>query len=394
MIPSVWVFLDALPQTPSGKVDRRALPAPERERPELERGYVAPRGELEAAMAGLWGQVLGLEKVGAEDDFFALGGTSLQGALLINLIAERLGVAVPVAALFEAPTVAALAKRAGERAGEAGARSPLVAIEPRGEGRPFFCVHPVGGNVLCYADLARRLGAERPFYGLEAVGLAGGEPQRRVEEMAATYVQAILAVQPEGPYLLGGWSVGGLVAYEMARQLSRRGRETALLALIDSPPPGRIAGGPAAPPDDAEVLSALARDLGGLAGRELPVDPEALRRAPPAERLDLLLREATGAGALPAGLGSGQVRRLVEVFQANLEAAAAYAPGPAGGSPPRAILYQTAERPEQAAGWRELLGGGLDVEALAGDHYSLLREPTVAHLAERLRARFAGAWKP
>src|SRR5262249_39565166 len=113
--------------------------------------------------------------------------------------------------------------------------SPLVAIQPQGSARPFFCVHAVSGNVLCYRTLAHRLGAQQPFYALQARGVDDEqEPQTRVEAMAADYLEAVQTVQPHGPYLLGGWSMGGLIALEMAKQLEAQGEEVRLLALFDT----------------------------------------------------------------------------------------------------------------------------------------------------------------
>ena len=207
-------------------------------------------------------------------------------------------------------------------------------------------MHPVGGNVLCYADLARRLDAGRPVYGLQAVGLDGGEPQSRIEEMAASYLDALAAVQPAGPYLLGGWSLGGVIAYEMARQLARRGERVDLLALIDSPVPGRLELPPA---DEAAVLAALVGDLAGQAGQDFAVDPE----EPAAGRIrpsgsSCVLRRAADAGVLPPGVGAEGVGRLLRVFAANVDGArplrardarprASARPdaAPAGGRPPR-----------------------------------------------------------
>ncbi len=448
LVPSAFVLLSALPKNAAGKVDRRALPAPARPRPEA--GAEAPRTPLEVTLAGAWAEVLGAGSVSRDDDFFALGGTSLQGALLLRAVEERLGLQVPVAALFEAPTVAGLARllaarhpesfpAAGEgsepaaRGGEApaapapaaavqaapaappgrplsGAR-PLVLIQSAGRERPFFCVHPVGGNVLCYAELARQLGPERPFYGLQSVGLAGGEPQRTIEEMAATYLAAIAEVQPRGPYLLGGWSLGGVIAYEMAQQARRRGEAVEVVALIDSAAPDparqrRQADGPGQPerepeaepePDESEVAGRLVLDLAGLSGADVEKAAAELAALPPAEQLQAALGYARRAGALPPSLSPEQAtamaRRLAAVFAANLAALRSYAPAPYAG---RLALFRAADRPAEwgadpALGWRGLVDGNLEVRELAGDHYSLLQGPHAAALAAGLARVLAPA---
>ncbi|HEV7515840.1 MAG TPA: amino acid adenylation domain-containing protein, partial [Thermoanaerobaculia bacterium] len=167
-----------------------------------------------------------------------------------------------------------------ERAQEPRPRfSPLVPIQPRGTERPLYLVHPVGGNVLCYAELARRLGEDQPVYGLQSLGLSGSAPQETVAEMAASYVAAVKAAQPEGPYRLGGWSIGGVLAYEMARQLRESGAEVELLALFDSLAPVRSRGEGTEnieEIDDSVLLAGLARDLAGLSGRPVALAPAEL----------------------------------------------------------------------------------------------------------------------
>ncbi len=275
---------------------------------------------------------------------------------------------------------------------------PLVAITSGGGGRPFFGVHPVGGNVLCYAELARQLGRERPFYGLQALGVLGEEPQRTIEAMAATYLAAIAEVDPRGPYLLGGWSLGGVIAYEMALQAAGRGLAVQQLVLIDSPAPGAAGavngpgGGPADATDD-ELAERFVLDLAGLSGADrarAAAELRALPASPSTARLDAALALARRAGALPAALSPEQAaaaaRRLAAVFAANFRALRAYAPRPYSG---RVVLFRAAERSpgagaDPALGWGALAGGGLAVRELPGDHYSLLQEPRAAALAAAL----------
>jgi amino acid adenylation domain-containing protein len=356
MVPSAFVYLDALPLTPSGKVDRKALPAPDRGlAPEL----VAPRTAVEEALAEIWAEVLGVERVGVHDSFFELGGHSLLAVVLMARIEKRLGKTFPLATLFSAPTVAALAALV-DRAGGPARRSPLVAVQPRGERAPFFCVHPIGGNVLCYLDLSRQLGPEQPFYAFQTPDPGeGGALSASVEEMAARYLRDLRRVQPRGPYRLGGWSMGGLVAFEMARQLAAAGETVDLLALIDTPPPA------AQPPvSEEEVAAGFAHDLSRLLGYD--------------------------GGALPPDLGPDELRPLFDMFAANLRASRAYDPQPYAGSLTLALSERTAaEREEEIlAGWRRR-AGGVEPVRLPGDHYSLLRRPGVERLAAELAARLA-----
>jgi hypothetical protein len=257
MVPSAFVVLPALPRTPGGKVDRQALPAPRVERPRTGRLYVAPRTPLEEFLAGLWRDLLRVEQVGVEDNFFELGGTSLQAALLVNRLQEHLGRHVYTVALFDAPTVAGLARHLAEACPEPVGRlfgpgalpegrgvtaarpgDLLVPLQPEGARPPCFLVHPPGGIVVCYQPLAHRLGRAQPFYGIRSRGLHGEQDlPARLEDMAAEYVAAVRGVQATGPYHLGGWSLGGVVALEMAQQLRAQGKQSACLPCSTRPSP-------------------------------------------------------------------------------------------------------------------------------------------------------------
>ncbi|AKJ04229.1 non-ribosomal peptide synthase protein (TIGR01720 family)/amino acid adenylation domain-containing protein [Archangium gephyra] len=389
MVPSAFVWLDALPLTSSGKVDGRALPAPGEVHRE-GRASVPPRDELERELARVWEEVLGVHAVGVTDSFFELGGQSLLAVRLVARLRERLGRTVPLAALFEGPTIEALAARlrAGTPASVQGNR---VTLQPEGTGTPVFWVHPVGGNVLCYAELARHLGTGRPFHALQATGLDGSEaPLTRVEDMARRYLEQVRAVQPEGPYLLGGWSLGGTVAYEMARELRRQGQEVALLVLLDSFAP---AGQPAPEPDPATLLAGFAADLARSAGRELSLTPESLAGLSPEEQLRTLWTRAHEAGLLPPGAGLEELRVLLEVARANLRAVAGYSPEPHEG---RMLLLRARDarkgiEVDATHGWGRLAATGLTVEDIPGDHHGILRAPHVHELAERLTRWLAEA---
>ena len=236
MVPSAFVELDRLPLTPNGKVDRKALPPPDRT--ELRARFVAPRDEIESKLARLWERVLDTAPVGVTDSFFELGGNSLLAARMLSETNREFGKNLPLATLFGEATIEHLATllRHSQDDELKGRWSSLVSIQPGGSKHPFFCVHGVGGNVLTYRALAQYLGPDQPLYGLQSAGLDGEQrPHTTVEAMAAHYIEAICDLQPEGPYFLGGLSFGGIVAFEMARQLQKRGRTVACVALLDSP---------------------------------------------------------------------------------------------------------------------------------------------------------------
>jgi amino acid adenylation domain-containing protein len=382
MLPASWTFLDALPRSASGKIDRRALPEPGQERGE---DIALPRDGVELALVRIWEDVLGVSPVGARDDFFELGGHSLLAVRLIARIARELGgEPLPLAALFQLRTVERIAARL--RAGRQPERQDvLVEIQPGGEGSPVFLVHPVGGNVFCYSELARAL-AGRPCFGIQTPAPGSGLPVlRKLEDMAGLYCARVREAQPSGPYVLGGWSMGGPIALEMARRLRAAGDEVILL-LLDPPPPTSLK---AAEPDLPTTVLAFIEDLAGLSGGSAlgPGDLVELELA--ADPLGWALQRARAAGWLPPDLAPDQMAGHFDTFRRNLRALWKHRPRRYEGD---AILVLTGESQDvqsRTAAWTELLGRA-EVLRIPGEHYSLLRPPQVGKLAERLANRIKG----
>ena len=230
MTPSFFVFLEAMPLTGNNKVDVQALPAPA---PNLSEGlvYVGPRDRVEVQLTALWQQVLEIPKIGIHDNFFDLGGHSLKAAQLFFLLEQVYGRHLPLATLFQAPTIAELASILSREQWVPPWQS-LVAIQPSGTAIPIFMVPGVGGNVLIFARLAKLLGPDQPFFGLQARGLDGKEaPFTSVTEMARHYLSEIRTLRPQGPYVLAGICTGGLIAYEMAQQLLEQGEAVTLVVM-------------------------------------------------------------------------------------------------------------------------------------------------------------------
>src|SRR5207253_947469 len=224
----------SLPLTANGKIDRRALPAPSPDEITVSHTFVPPRDELETKLVDIWQKILSRSRVGIYDNFFDLGGYSLLAVRLMRRIEQTWGKRLPIVALFQTPTIESLANLLRQEK-QARNWSSLVMIQEGRKGKPpFFCVHGVFGEVLGFRDLARHLGPDQPVYGLQARGLDGKQPPlTRIEDMAACYLQEVRALQPAGPYSLGGVSFGGVVAYEMAQQLLAAGAEIGLLILFD-----------------------------------------------------------------------------------------------------------------------------------------------------------------
>jgi len=241
MMPDALVTLAALPLTPNGKIDRKALPAPDdRMRRDAGAASVGPRTPLEELLAGLWCESLHLKQVSIHDNFFDLGGDSLAMLRLSLEIERATGRNFPLPWIYDAPTVAGMAEiLAGRKA--ASGYSPLVLLRPGAETPPVFLIHPVGGSTQRLMPIAKSLPGRQPVYGLQARGFDGMEaPFDRVEAMADCYVDAILSVQPRGPYVLAGMCFGGLVAMEVARRLMARGEPIGLLAFLDTYPHPRF----------------------------------------------------------------------------------------------------------------------------------------------------------
>ncbi|MDQ3385094.1 MAG: amino acid adenylation domain-containing protein, partial [Actinomycetota bacterium] len=233
MVPSHMTTLEALPLTPSGKVDTQALPVPAFDRAILSADYVAPRTQEERALVEMWVQLLGVEQIGVEDDFFELGGDSLMAVELFAMIKRHFGEDLPLGALARSPNVAGLARALGEGAEEQW--SSLVPLRAEGTAPPLFCIHGGFGNVTSFPNLARALPEDQPVWALQWDGLDGRHGSRTIPAMAQTYVDALRDVQPHGPYRFVGQCVGGLIAREMTAQLQRSGEEVELLVMYDSP---------------------------------------------------------------------------------------------------------------------------------------------------------------
>ncbi len=361
MVPSAFVLLEAMPKTPNGKVDRRGMPAPKPADFTEPNEYIAPTDELEKQLTKIWAAVLSKESIGIRDNFFDLGGHSLLAARLMHRIEQTLGQRLPLAALLQAPTVeqfAALLRQEGWSA----SWSSLVAIQAEGSRPPFFCVHGVGGNVVGFRDLARHMGPEQPFYALQPQGLDGQRPcLTSVPEMAERYLREIRRVQPEGPYRIGGYSFGGLVAYEMAQQLRAQEQEVSLLALFDTYP-GKM-----------ESRASQMRNLS-----KLPLKEALLFLVKKGSFVMMTLRKRLELQMLP--------RALRNVRQACAAAAAGYDVQPYDG---QVTLFRVKEKSagsldDPYAIWWRVAAGGVDLREISGDHLSLLKEPQVRLLAEEL----------
>jgi amino acid adenylation domain-containing protein len=374
-LPGAYVVLDALPRTPSGKVDRRALPTPEaQERREL----VGARDALELKLLELWRAALAREDVGVTDSFFELGGHSLLALGLIEQVRRQTGRPLALDTVFRAGTVEAAAQAL--RGGEGGATRSLVRLNRRA-GRALACVHSLVGTALRYRPLASLLDGAVEVHAFQAPGVADDEPPlRRIEALADRYLPELREAWPEGPYALAGYSLGGLVAFELAARLVDAGEEVETLVLLESFAP--TVDGDEDYATVAEV--SLARSLGG------DWDAEAIAALEPEQRLAHVWEHARRRHLLPPGVGLDRLARHLDVVRAHLDAFAAYRPPRYPGD---VVLVRSAEgpAPDDTLGWGELVEGRVEVVQVGGTHSTLLESPTVEAVAAELGARLARA---
>jgi amino acid adenylation domain-containing protein len=349
MVPTAFMILPELPLTPNGKVDKRRLPAPELRAQTMEVQYLAPRNTTEARLAELWAVTLNVPRMGVHENFFDLGGHSLIGIELLAKVEEAFGEALPLNSLYQAPTVAAFANLLhGKR--RLSELENLAPVQPLGDRIPFFCVHGDEAN----HHISRFLGNDQPYYAFFHQG-EEGRPIRytTVESIAAHYIKELKTLRPDGPYLLGGYSFGGIVAYEMACQLAAEGHQVPLLVMFDMYAPDRF----------MEVMGA---------------------EEPFYQPLKNLVIRSLVKQALRRGKVASPKLRHYYIIDTYHKAIQGYRPKPYGGT-------VTVFKAEESAGpddmgWSGLVQGGLDLHLLPGDHYSMIKEPGVVRLVQELSA--------
>lgn len=381
----------------------------------LERDVVAPSDELEQQLIQIWERVLEIHPIGPRDNFFDLGGSSWLAVRLFAEIESAMGVPLPLSVLLQAATVEELADTLRHQR-EPGSWSPLVAIQSGGTQQPFFCVHGAGGHILLFEKLAYLLGADQPFFAFQARGIEEGQqPFTRIEDMASYYIEALRQAQPDGPYLLGGYSMGGMVAFEMARQLQSQAQKVSLLAIIDVP----------AQNPHLIYLRQFADQLGVFLGmsseeqlhlflrlRYYAFRFRYLRRLKLSDRIayvqakiGLLGRkvartnaehDARMANAIDvyedADVDGRATQRIRNICALNEQAYRAYIPHRYQGRVAiiRSMRGYTGDpdkdySPDPYIGWGRVISGALETYEVPGNHNEMIREPHVRLLAEHLR---------
>jgi thioesterase domain-containing protein len=390
MVPSYFVQLATLPLTPNGKIDRKALPAPEQGPAAGKRAFVAPRGDAERDLVPIWEEVLKVKPVGVTDDFFELGGHSFLAAVLVARIKERLGHTLSLGTLFQAPTIEKLAEVL-ERNLESGTDSSIVPLQEGGTRPPLFMIAGVGGHVFTFHKFARLIGGDQPVYGVKAIGVDGArEPPDSFEAIAAEYVKEITALRPQGPYILSGYSLGAVVAYELALQLRARGYKVPAVVAFDMYAPGY----PPKLPFARRMLE-HAREFGRLGWAE--------KKSYLAERFRNVkvrvlwkLGMRTAQAPVIEGVGALPQTALKKVWVALNEARGRY--WPSGKFDGKIVLFKATEGFRWAAtsfddpmlGWGAWTGD-VKVHAIPGGHFDMFSDANIGLVAAKLRESLAQA---
>lgn len=396
MVPSHIVAIEQMPKTPSGKRDDAHLRALEI-RLATDRNYREPAGEYEAPLCQLAAELLKIPCLAPEQSIFDCGATSLTAMRIVVLVEKLYGINVPLSAFVSAPTMEKLAQLI-EQGGGQFKFDPLVPLRKTGSRRPLFLVHPMGGNILSYLRMLPHLPADQPFFALQASGVdAGSQPIPSVEAQAAFYIEAMRRVQPTGPYLIGGWSYGGFVAFEIANQLIQAGEQVANVLVLDTMALSDQAKGKAS--DDGLLSWFFWELLWTSRGSELPVQLVPAHIQSLQERFDYITDHAIAIGAIPAGSTKAVMQRLFEVYRNNWDAATEYnfqAKCPAvditlvrAKQPLPRILREMhdtirSEYNDPLNGWAAKTSGQVRLVEVEGDHLTIMEEPFVGPLVAAL----------
>ena len=395
LMPSSFATLDTLPLNANGKLDTSALPAFDGSRPDLQGKYVAPRDQVEEQLAQIWSNVLGVHPIGVHDRFFDLGGHSLLAVRMVAQLEKQFGKKLPVAAIFQHRTIDQLAKLLRDNGQRYTPISSIVEIQGQGSRPPAFFVHGVGGGMFWgYSNLSRHLGTEQPVYAFKSRGLDGLPEWPTIEDMASNYIADLRAHQPQGPYVIGGYCFGGVVAYEMARQLEKQGEKVALLALINCSPPNTAYDRP----DKSSLAWKLkfVRNIIYWMGCFCFSWTMRERRDFVKWKWAVVRKKFIGGSQTheQAHLDLTDIDELLnladysvkqrEVWHHHVRALIAYKPQPYDG---HVTLFRTRGHAlftsfDEYYGWGELVRGGVTMKIMPGGHGNILDEPHVRSVAK------------
>jgi thioesterase domain-containing protein/acyl carrier protein len=386
--PTDLVVLAEWPRSPAGKIDRARLPAPVRS------GTGSARSDIELRLTQIWQHVLGISSIGPEDDFFALGGHSLLAIRMLGQVRTELDADLPLSIVAERRTVAALAEAIASHGTHVELASPVRLHTSASGKQPLFLAPPITGSVLAYLPLVRRMAADRPVWAFHAPGLHGGRVRfDRFEDLATHYVEELVALMPRGPVMLGGWSMGGAFAIEMAIQLAKRDYEVSTMVLIDAGTPtsymaeqindtfGEL--------DDERMAYMYVNNFGRCFGMNLGLDPKQFAGIPASERAKVALAELRRVPAFPPDMDLDRLAAHIAVFTATGQRFIRYLP--VGEKFKGRVVHFMAGDGHPEFGraayrydWSEFVEQPIQTIEVPGTHFSLVNEPHVAVLGAEL----------
>ncbi|MBF0120231.1 MAG: amino acid adenylation domain-containing protein [Desulfobacterales bacterium] len=379
MLPASIVVIDKMPMTPNGKIDRKSLPKPDIKL----KGYIAPRNSIEIRLTNIWEQVIGVSPIGTNDNFFELGGHSLLAVRLMAYIHKEFEMHLPLSNLFQHPTIAELAELI-LKPENSKIWSPLVKMKQGDSKKPVFMIPGAGGNLIYFWDLIRNLNTDRSYFGLLPQGLDGkSKPAETIEEIASEYIKAIHMVDANGPYWILGHSFGGKAAFETSQQLQKQGKEVALLIILDAQAPEANTNSENAKNDDASWLIEIAGIIESLYKKELNISYEDLKGLSYEQQLNCLNNRLIEADIYPPYSNSIQLRGLLEVYKANVNA---YYQKPQNIYSTNILLIKAKDEAHESdtLGWDKLTKGKVNVCVVPGDHLTMMIEPNVEVMAKCL----------
>ncbi|MEA5624441.1 alpha/beta fold hydrolase, partial [Nostoc sp. UHCC 0251] len=397
MVPNAFVILESMPLTPSGKVDRRALPAQDLHSSNSDK-YIAPRNQVELELTQIWSRILKINKVGVKDNFFDLGGHSLLTPYLMAQIKKQFDKDIAIASLYQNPTIEQLATIV-QKDSDSKSGSPLVALQPHGSKPPLFCLPGAAGYPFYLYDLACGLGLDQPFYSFQANALCEeGELITQVEDVAAHYIQALLVVQPQGPYFLAGHSFGGQLAFEMAQQLLWKGHKVALVAILDTSAPFPLEKPLHFDWNNSKWLAELANAIEVVYDKNMNCSVETLQSMVWEDQLKYVLESLKNADILPPDDDITHLNSMVQLLKAN--SSVNYVPQEV--YPTQITLLRANETvinfdesdselssnvlQDLDWGWNNFSAEAVDVHFVPGNHMTMMHQPHVQVLAKQLKA--------
>ena len=381
MLPANFIAVTEIARTRSGKVNRQTL-SQRAAKPQESSVFIAPQTAMEQRIAAIWQDILNLPQISLYDDFFDLGGHSLLAVRLLTALQQAFGIELSLSKLLQTPTISAMAKKLD--ALKSVAWTPIVSLQNQGQQNPIFCLHAAGGHVLAYRKLAMQLGKQQPVYGLESPGVNNQALPTSFEQLASFHLTAIRQQQPQGPYHLLGWSLGGVLAYEIARQLQNLGETVAVLALIDAHTPKALQ---LLDADINQLLTAQADPELVLLhhfAKELNVNLSLERWQNiilSDDRIDCFIEQIKSKDSPLQVLSKSKLMQQFNIYQAHCQLLNAYQAKPYAGN---VVLFGNERHLD--SNWLELITGNVSIVNINADHYAMMSAGNTAIIASQLNA--------